>query len=138
MATMCRRPERQLRRTARTATTCWRWKKPSQRCLPLLDFRAVSIHVLPSEDHARWHFLEENATWSLRFCKEQNRNRCSRRARWSGVTRDRVAYSPVPLLQARIAPPPTSLSSNTRHFTFYFHSASVIYPYLARGVVQHE
>ena len=40
--------------------------------------RAVSIHVLPSEDHAKWHFLEENATWSLRFCKEQNRNRCSR------------------------------------------------------------
>src|ERR1035438_2829819 len=43
--------------------------------------RAVSIHVLPSEDHARWHFLEENATWSLRFCKEQNRNRCSRASR---------------------------------------------------------
>src|ERR1017187_4818394 len=39
--------------------------------------RAVSIHLLPSEDHAMWHFLEENATWSLRFCKEQNRNRCS-------------------------------------------------------------
>src|SRR5208283_1895593 len=39
--------------------------------------RAVSIHVLPSGDHARWHFLEKNATWRLRFCKEQNRNRCS-------------------------------------------------------------
>jgi hypothetical protein len=39
--------------------------------------RAVSIHVLPFEDHARWHFLEKNATWRSRFCREQNRNRCS-------------------------------------------------------------
>ena len=40
-------------------------------------FRAVSIHVLPFEDGARWHFLEENVTWRRGFCKEQNRNRCS-------------------------------------------------------------
>jgi hypothetical protein len=33
----------------------------------LLASRAVSIHVSPSEDHAMWHFLEENATWRLRF-----------------------------------------------------------------------
>src|ERR1017187_9149917 len=37
--------------------------------------RAVSIHVLPSEDHARWHFLEENATLRLCFCKVSHR-RC--------------------------------------------------------------
>ena len=51
-----------------------------------LNTRAVSIQVLPFEVHARWHFLEKNATWRPRFCKEQNRNRCSRR------NRDRVSH----------------------------------------------
>jgi hypothetical protein len=39
--------------------------------------RAVSIHMLTSENCARWHFLEKNATWTRGFCKEQNRNRCN-------------------------------------------------------------
>ena len=51
---------------------------------------AVSIQVLPSEDHARGHFLGKNATWCLRFCKEQNRNRCSAvfRLLFTGAMRD--------------------------------------------------
>jgi hypothetical protein len=44
-----------------------------------MDTRAVSIHMLTSEERARRHFLEENATWPRGFYKEQNRNRCSRR-----------------------------------------------------------
>ena len=43
--------------------------------------RAVSIQVLSFEGHARWHFLEKNAIWRIRFCKEQNRNRCSRKSK---------------------------------------------------------
>jgi hypothetical protein len=39
--------------------------------------RAVSIHMLSSEDRARCHFLEENGTSPRGFCKEQNRNRCN-------------------------------------------------------------
>ncbi len=31
--------------------------------------------MLPSQDHARWHFLKENATLLRRFFREQNRNR---------------------------------------------------------------
>jgi hypothetical protein len=42
--------------------------------------RAVSIHVFPSEVHARRYFLGKNATWFRGFGKEQNRNRCSRTA----------------------------------------------------------
>jgi hypothetical protein len=47
-----------------------------------MRIRAVSIQVLPFEVHARWHFFEKNATWHPRFCKEQNRNRCSGPAHW--------------------------------------------------------
>src|SRR5665213_629143 len=108
-------------RSIRLWMWCRRFFEKGQRV------RAVSIHVLPSEDHARWHFLEENATWSLRFCKEQNRNRCSRRARWSGATRDRVAYSPVPLLHARIAPSRSIIDALTQYisrFTFIVRPSS--------------
>src|SRR5487761_2627392 len=36
---------------------------------------AVSIYVSTPEDHARRHFLEEDATWRLHVCDELNRNR---------------------------------------------------------------
>jgi phosphoribosylformylglycinamidine cyclo-ligase len=62
--------------------------------------RAVSIHILPFEDCARWHFLEKNAIWPQAFCIEQNRNRCS-------------AVQQIPLQKALIVPDQTKLKPVT-------------------------
>ena len=77
----------------------------STRAAGAADARAVSIQVLRFENHARWHFLpprrprpvagvEENATWLLRLCKEQNRNRCSPASAWGPVNQPFIR-SPV-------------------------------------------
>ena len=85
------------RRRGKTSRAQWRWMKRRAAVEPSIGhlksehrlernrlkgdagnaIRAVSIHLLTSEDRARWHFLEENATQHSGFCKEKNRNRCN-------------------------------------------------------------
>ena len=57
--------------------------------------RSISIQVLPFEDHARWHFLEESAIWRSTFCREQNRNGYSAKARSPRQRSNRPTSTPI-------------------------------------------